>query len=251
MRPAPAALIATLLLTACSSEGISYSKPASPTRSPCAETTTVTVAPVKGGDINTMFLTASVSDASGKALNEPLSFYLTRGGGSPRQGLEAGLPDDRARTVLDLGGNVATRKEVREEALHATTLLVEYGGRSATGGRTKLCASSREIEFAPSVRDYEPVASGVTSASRLVARLREVGTELQHNKGPYLMPDGSSPCRLLASLVADLDSHQSWFEAAAAKDASERLHEGLFSCLGAPMLTALDAGTAADTLAGT
>lgn len=246
LRPGTGAIAALLLVSACSVETVDR---ADPTPSPCAETTTITVAPVKGGDVNTMHLRATATSRSGKVAAEALSFFLSKGD-DPRYALNAPQTDQSGSTTLDLGGHVAVSPDVREAVKEATTLTIVYGGRTASSGRAKLCPATRAVPFAPAVRTYTKASTGVTAPAQLIQRLRAVANVLKSPTGPYRMPDGQSPCRLLVGLMDDLDKNRSWFVPQITNEALRQLNEDIGRCASSPLLAAFDVDQAADGLAG-
>jgi hypothetical protein len=243
----PAVLLSLVAITSCSETLESRDAP-EPSESPCAPSVTIAVEPVKAGDVNTMWIQASVTSTAGRIAGESVSFYLTRGGSRFREALDAPLTDARGSTLLDVGGQLAISESKREAVRDADVLIVEYGGRSATPDRAKLCQGRRQVEFRPADRSYRPATTNVSSRAQLLAKLQAVEDELQSNVGPYRMPDGESPCRLLVALMADVKAHPDWFGPAAVQDALRRMKEESFSCIAAPMLAAIDVDRIIDDL---
>ena len=218
-----------------------------PERAACAPATSISLDPVDGGDVNTMFVKTAVTGPDGPVVGGDVTFLLIRRGAPGRDFLQAPATDAQGASLLDLGGHVTASKDYREAVEDAVTLTAEYAGRSATSDRTRLCPSSRSVPFSPDNRAYERADTEVARPEQLVEGLRAVGRVLESD-GPYRMPDGQSPCRALVALLDELARHPGWFEPVTLRNASDRTEATLSTCVTAPLLSSVQVGQIASVL---
>jgi hypothetical protein len=238
-----AALVGLLLLTSCA-DGVvtSFGEPSrTPPATLCtAAASTIRVEPVKGGDVNTMYVKASVTGPQGPLRDTGLSFISLKRGHKPVSHWAVPRTDSTGSTHLDVGGYVASDAKYREAFAVDDTLKVSFTGQKAAPGRPAICPSSQEVAFAPAVRAYRRAETGVANEQQLLRRLEELDAGLGLNQAPFRLPDGQSPCRILEALLADLERHRDWFNREIVDPELTSMRDGLYSCPAIPESTGLD-----------